>query len=903
MALIPSGKKRPVHLGIRLHLLLSLGAMPGALAVAAEESLTQWSCTSDANGQWVCLEETVPGRAYYRTRRTSAVAAPGADEPRVRLTTNLDWVDISQMPEAQRQKLKLSGGCCGAYMEPVRHYPDSEIDPDQAPVRVGASSTEATGTVAHLEGDVQVSQGYRQIRSDSATVDQSARTVDLESNIQLREPGLLMLGDSAHINLDTGDVEMNHATYVLHDMGIRGTASKLSRVGDGRIYIDDATYTSCEPGSNAWSLVSSDITLDVNTNIVKARHVRLHVNDVPVVYVPWMRYSLSEGRTSGLLFPHISTSHDNGFDYAQPIYLNLAPNYDATVTPRIVEERGLMAEMEFRHLSRYTQSQFGVGYLPEDGGGNLADSSTTDTGLSPHEGSDRWLVNLEHLGGLKRDWSTTIDYTEVSDGDYFLDLDNATLEVSSRSHLNQEVGVGYRTDNWRSAITLQKYQTIAKTLRLDENGIPQSTLEFREQYQQLPRFDLNGDYHFASTDLTLTLDHELTVFDHTDDDTPNTGSGYSRDSRNTQVTGNRLRADYELAWDRRWLWGYFRPGVNMGYIAYELNDPVKNSTDSRPSIAIPRTFIDAGLFFERENPWREGTIQTLEPRLYYLNSRYQDQSDLPNFDTAEMTFSYQQLFRSDRFTGGDRIGDAKQLTLGVTTRLIDADTGIEQFHASIGQIYYLDDRRVSLNPLLNQTVLDDPQLQQNLNPSTLDDLQLLTREESDYAAELEARLATDWRVLADIIYDDDTGLVNKGNLSLRYNDGLNNLFNLAYRYTRRDENPSLDEPDQDIEQSDISFFLPITSNWRMIGRWNHDLTNGRELEVFTGLEYDDCCWRASLVVRRWLDRDDAATLPEQNLVHDKGIFFQVLLKGLAGFSSSVDNILTDSIYGYKQPEN
>jgi len=901
MALLHNGKKRPVHYGIRQHLLLSLGIITAMPADAAEQTLTQWSCTSDAEGKWQCVEEVVPGKAFYRSRRTSALPTRAEDEPRVRLTTNLDWVNASQMTEEQRQH--LPSGCCGAYIEPVKNYPDSELDPEQAPVRVGASATEAQGNIARLEGDVQVSQGYRQIRSDHAVIDQGARTVQLEDNIQLREPGLLMLGGSAYVNIDSGDVRMNDATYVLHEMGIRGTASRLSRAGDGVIFVDDATYTSCEPGSNAWSLVSSNISVDVNTNIVEARHVRLHIKDWPVFYFPWMRYSLSENRTSGLLFPHLSTSNDNGFDYAQPIYLNLAPNYDATLTPRLVEERGTMAEVEMRHMSRYTHSEFSGAYLWEDKGGKLGETSPDPvTGLLPYEGSDRWLINVEHIGGLKRDWSTLVDYTEVSDSDYFLDLDNATLEVSSRSHLNQAVAVGYRTDNWRSSITAQKYQTIAKTLILDENGIPQNILEFKQQYQQMPRLELNGDYRFNSTDLTLTLNHEFTLFEHADDDTPNSGAGFNRDSEDTQITGNRLRANYQLAWDRHWLWGYFRPGVQMSYLAYDLRNPVKNSTDTRPTLAVPASFIDAGLQFERDNPWRDESIQTLEPRIFYLNSRFKDQSELPNFDTSEMTFTYQQLFRTDRFTGGDRVGDAEQVTLGITTRLIDADTGREQLHASIGQIFYLADRRVSLNPLISEAVFNDPSLQENLNLTAQDDLQSLTRDQSDYAAELGAQIWGDWRVQTDILYDRDTGLVNKGNVSFRFNNQGTGVVNLSYRYTRRDENPTLSEPDQDIEQTDASFFLPVSMNWRIIGRWNHDLTNSRELEVFTGLEYNDCCWRASLVARRWLDRDDTATLPEENLVHDKGIFFQVLFKGLAGSSSSVDNILTDSIYGYQQPE-
>lgn len=897
----PPGKGYNDRHRFRRSLIFSLllpGYLPASAAFGAEETHTQWSCRNDAEGQWNCVEEVVPGKAYRNSGRVGTVRPKAeADEPRVRLSTNLDWLDASQMTDEQRQALK--GHCCGAYVEPPRDYLDSEMDPDQAPLRVGANSTEAQGTVATLEGDVQVSQGYRQIRSDTAIVDQAARTVELEGNIQLREPGLLMLGDNAYVNIDSGDVRMNNATYVIHETSVRGTASQLSRGADGIIYVDDATYTSCEPGSSDWDLVTTEIKVNVNNRIVSARNVRLHVNDWPVFYLPWIRFSLSEDRASGLLFPNIRTSNDNGLDFAQPIYLNLAPNYDATITPRHVEQRGTMAEVELRHMSKSSRSAVSTAYLWEDKGGREGEIDRDPvTGLLPHEGEDRWLVNADHEGGIKRDWSTRIDYTEVSDGDYFIDLDNATLEVSSQSHLSQQVAFGYQKDHWRAEVTTQRYQTIARTLVLDENGEPQNALEFREQYQQLPRFDLIGNYR-SDSDLVLTLDHELTFFEHRDDDTLNTGAAFARDTRDTQITGNRLRTSYQFAWDQHWLWGFFRPSVTLNYLAYDLDDPLKNQTVTSPTAFIPTAALDTGLYFERETSWFGGNIQTLEPRLFYLYSELEDQSDLPNFDTSEMTFSYQQLFRQNRFSGGDRISDADQVTLGVTTRLIEAGTGIETFHASFGQIFYLADRHVTLSPQLSEEVFADISLQQNLNQMARDDFLDLTRDQSDYAAEMAARFLNNWEIRTDILFNDDSGLINKGSFSLRYNDGNNQVFNISYRYTRRDENPNLNEPDQDIEQTDTSFFWPLVGNWSAIGRWSHDLTNSRELEVFTGLEYNNCCWRASLVARRWLDRDDIAALPDENLVHDKGIFFQVLLKGLAGSSSSVDNILTDSITGYR----
>jgi LPS-assembly protein len=290
--------------------------------------------------------------------------------------------------------------------------------------------------------------------------------------------------------------------------------------------------------------------------------------------------------------------------------------------------------------------------------------------------------------------------------------------------------------------------------------------------------------------------------------------------------------------------------------------------------------IDTGLFFERTSSLFGDHTQTLEPRIYYLHAKSKDQSDNPDFDSDELTFSYQQLFRDERFSGGDRISDAEQVTLALTTRLIDANTGIERLHASIGQIFYLDDREVALNYLAPN--------------------QELRRNDSDLAAEFGAKLTKRWRFQSDILYNDDSDRVNKGSFSLRYRGNNKARFNASYRYTREDPRfVGGEEFDADIEQADLSAYLPISRRWSLMARWNQDITNSRELEVFGGIEYNSCCWRAAIIARHWLDRDDDLLIPEEELEYDDGIFLQIQLKGLAGTGGTLDSILSDGIYGYE----
>ena len=256
-------------------------------AAVGEEAPPTWNCRADASGEWVCKEESITEgqRTVPRPPHSSKTKVANPDEPRLAAVRNLDWVEEPNMSPEQKAALEIN--CCGAYIEPKRDYPDADLEPEEASLRVNANSTEALeGDIALLEGDVQISQGHRQIRSDTATVNQSNRQVVLEGNVRFREPGMLLLGDSANIDIDSKEVHIDNATYVLHEASVRGNAKTLSRNKDGIILIDEATYSACEPGDNTWQLVTSEISIDQNTGFATVKNARLEVKDVPIFYLP-----------------------------------------------------------------------------------------------------------------------------------------------------------------------------------------------------------------------------------------------------------------------------------------------------------------------------------------------------------------------------------------------------------------------------------------------------------------------------------------------------------------------------------------------------------------------------------------------------------------------------------------
>ena len=817
----------------------------------------QWECAAGENEKWICGQKSVLGREYPRPNKIETFdlvqeeKAETALVPRVKMAKNLDWIEEEDLTEKQLKK--RTSGCCGAYIEPERDYPDSNLKPEDAPLRVASKSTELIqDNVAHLKGNVHITQGYRQSRSDAATVNQAERTVDMEGSVELREPGILLRGDTAHMNMDSLDVEINNATYLLHESGARGTAEKLQRPGGSIFYIDNGGYTTCEPSSNAWRLVSSKLKVNPGTGIAIGKHVRLEIKDIPVLYVPWVRFSIDDRRTSGLLFPSWESTDDNGLDFSQPIYLNLAPNYDATFTPRYVEERGEMAELEIRHLSNLSQTIFSGSFLADDDGGDDDDEKINlITGKKEQEGEDRWVADLRHNSSI-RGWNTTLNYTRASDEDYFQDLDTTTLEVISKSYLEQKGTVTKNKENWNFLVQGKGYQTLIK------NGL--------DQYKLLPRIEANGN--FTVGDFDFTINNQFSDYDHSD---------------HAKTTGRRLRLDYAVSWDNSWEWGYFRPTFKVKNRTYDLDDPISTGGDDSPSVTVPIGIIDTGIYLDRATTWLEGYTQTFEPRLYIVYANDEDQSDLPIFDTGSTTFDYDMIFTDEQFSGGDRISDTKQVSIGLTTSLIDEETGIERIRGSIGQIHYLDDRSVSLGSSVTKA---------------------MKRDDSPYAAELQMRLGNNWRAFAEAQYDSDDSELDRASTSLKYHGKDNRILNLSYRFNNKD--PLIrngKEYDDDIEQSDFSAAFPVSRNWDLVARHNYDITNTRNLETFIGVQYENCCVRVSLLGRKFIDRDDLETLPMDELEEDNGIFLSFQIKGIAGFGSKMDRIVQDGISGYEIPNN
>lgn len=812
---------------------------------------------------------TSPVLAQENTTQSTEIQSPAE--------RSLDWVPMDELTDAQKEA--LPSGCCGAYVSPERNDADANLDPAKASVRANADSSETQGqTTVIMSGDVQLTQGYRSLNADKAVFNQATRQAEISGNIQIREPGLLLHADKANMDIDSGDATLENAEFVLYESRIRGTAESLQKFGSNIIVLDGSRFTSCEPDSNLWSVAGAEVKINQEKRYGTAKHMRVNIKDIPVLYSPYLRFPVGKDRLTGFLFPSVSFDSDTGIeDFSAPFYWNIAPNYDMTITPRYVDRHGYGVSTEFRHMSEQFDTILSGAFLADDRGNYSArDQERIEEGLrEDYTGQDRWIYSINQIGGRGQRWSTEIDYTEISDIDYLRDFNRSGIDSNRQANIGKLATANYRTDNWLLTAKAQEYRVL-----VEESQIP---------YRELPRLNADGNYRWD--DWLVELNNEYVNFD--------INSFYSLDTSNT-IIGERLRTDYGVTWDKEYAWGFFKPGVAVKSLHYQLDSgALIDTAEDAPSLVVPQGSLDMGLYFERDTRlFSNSFTQTLEPRAFYFYSDYEDHSELYaltannryiNFDTSELTFTYNQLFRDSRFSGGDRIDDANQIAIGLSSALISSATGIERLRMSIGQIYYQQDRRIAVAE----------------NAGTDD---RYSRRDSEVAGQIKGQIGDSLRFSSDVAYDHKNSHVASASAGVNYIDDAYRIFNLAYRYTRNPQvtNPSNPVPvlESTLDQLDASVIWPVSDQWSLIARGNYDFTYNLELDTFAGLEYNDCCYRIRLLGRRWLNFDynsnflQTATSDD----YDQGFFVDIQLKGLGSISERIGNLLDKAIIGYSARE-
>jgi LPS-assembly protein len=696
-----------------------------------------------------------------------------------------------------------------------REFPEESIDNTEISADFTESSSDGTTS---LDGNVIIEKHLLRVSADHAEYNQQQNTVQVSGNVHLDTPSLSLNADAGTVDVDdTGKQgKFEDVMFLIPTNNMKGKAETINADDSRQTTLTNASITSCHFLDPDWLISADEIRLDLNDEYGSADDVVIRFKNVPFLYTPYIEFPTSDKRRSGLLFPEFGTSTSRGLELATPWYWNIAPNQDAVITPHYMDKRGLELGGDYRYLTKSSNGELIGAYLPED------DITS----------QKRYQVHYQQHTSIMSNLNLDILYQDISDSDYFNDFSN-NLGITSQTVLNRDITLNYDLKNWRFKALVQDIKTIDT-----------STPTIDRPYQRLPQLTFNGDTEIKHTPLLFTMDSEYVDFTHEDDNI---------------VTGSRFTLTPGLLLPFSGTFWFIDPAVKFSHTQYELdtNSSTYPSVDNRD---LPISSVDAGLFFER--PLKNGYLQTLEPRLYYLNVPYEDQNNIPIFDTNTPDFTVSQLFRDNRFIGGDRIGDANQLTVALTSRITNSDTGNEFLRASIGQIFYFEDRLVSLDGSTD------------------------TARQSDIIGELDTNWQH-WQSNINIQWNVTYNNFSKETYFLHYKSDARHLFNIGYR--KRLDNTSID-----MEQTDASFVYAFNRKYSGITRWNYSWMDRKNIDGIVGLAYDSCCWSIQLLAQSRLQNSTSSTDAYEN-----SILVQFVFKGLGNISGSkARNTLEQSIYGY-----
>lgn len=757
---------------------------------------------------------------------------------------------------------------------PKIEKPSADQDANAQPVEVDADRLEAKqGGTAVYEGDVKVRQGVRKFDSDYAQLDQKSRDVIAIGNIYYNDGQITVTSDKTlKSNLDTKNSELEEGKYQVHGSPVRGFAEKVTMTNNNQnITLEGAQYTTCPPGQEAWTLKAGSIDIDQSEVFGEAWNASLWLYDYPVFYFPYINFPIKDERKTGLLYPGYTQSSKNGMDITQPFYWNIAPNYDATITSRFMDRRGLMEQVEFRYMP--DPAHVGTLYLE-----NLADDKQYDEtdSLNDHlSDGHRYLLSARHTSMfMDNAMRVSVDYTKVRDQDYnyFNDF-SPKVGTQVDNQLQQSLKAGYYQQSWNLNAEVRTYQILLASAQ--------------QPHELMPR--INHNYYQQGNWYDLAWNTELTNFGYNNDQAieENKGSAY---------TGTRVYTAPTLTIPLIDEAGYFLDSqYKLMYTRYDQTVPDDMSStftnrftpqgggdvtleEGIITRVLPSFRLKGGMTFERDQQWfGEGASQTLEPEFQYLYVPYKDQDNIGVYDSTTMRQDYYSLFSDRRFAGLDRISDSSRLSVGVTTRIYDP-AGDERIRLAVAQAFDFVAPRVKLYASDN----------------------LSTNTRSPLSFEGDAKINEQWYAHAGAQYDVEQRQISSANSALEYrHEKL--ISQLNHRFVR-DANYDLDRKGEvtDLNQIGLLLTTPLNDQWHLYGGYYQELDQNVKVDRKVGLKYDSCCWSINFNLE-WVNTPDNVNLAPTS-ERSLGIQFEMKGLGSVGTGSKGTSLDTEAL-PYIRPFN
>jgi LPS-assembly protein len=689
---------------------------------------------------------------------------------------------------------------------------------EDEPMTIEAESIEGVGELEMTaRGAAEINRGELNIFGETLRFNQELGFVDGDGGVRLKTLTDRIFGPRLRYNTldDTGMFETPEF-LLRRELPARGSATSLEFRGKNRYFLKNARYTTCEPGNDDWWLEAKELDLDYEKEEGEAQRPRLRFLDTTILALPFASFPLENRRKSGLLWPYYAHSTTRGFEVGLPFYWNIAPEYDYTLTPIDMTKRGFLFRNQGRYLGRSHVGDLKFEYMPGD----------------EELQRDRYGISWEHKQGLLPGMSLNVDYNRVSDNRYFVDL-SSQVRQSSIGNLQQDGYITYGGNfapsvSYVSQVRVQRFQTLQDPFA---PTVP--------PYHRVPQLNFATYANDVGGLVDTAWPLEYVKFLH-----PTLQQG-------TRVTANPSFSAPVLA-----PWGFFTPKAGFRYVGYNLQN-TQTGESGKPAVAMPWLSADTGLIFDRDARFFGTSLtQTLEPRLFYVYVPYRNQDTIPLFDTALADFNFPQLFTENRFTGGDRFGDANQLTTALTTRFMQSG-GQEVLRATIGQRNYFTTERVGLTR----------------------DSELRTYRTSDLLASIGGRPARAWTFDVTTQYNRRDERTERLNLGTRYSPETAKVIGASYRYSH-----------QTLKQVDIAAQWPVSPGWYAVGRYNYSLLDRRLVDGLGGLEYNAGCW----VFRAVVQRIQAAAQ-----VSSTAFFFQLEFTGVGQIGTDeVITLLKRNVPGY-----
>ncbi len=675
-------------------------------------------------------------------------------------------------------------------VRPLKKSPPPPANRKEAPTVITSDKLEAKqGQVLEATGNAEIRKSDQFIQADHLLFYQDTNELSADGSVRVEQPGTYLTGPSFKMNLNTNTGEMVQPVFTFSDTDLRGSAEVMHIESKQKYNFEQGIYTSCPVGNDDWLLKMGELDLDRNTQIGTAYNARIEFMGVPILYTPWMDFPLNDQRRSGMLGPVLGNTNTGGKELTVPFYWNIASNYDATFSPKIIEKRGTLYDNEFRYMGNSYSGVYGYSQLSKD---KLTQQ-------------DRTYSSLAHNQNLGAGFTGSLILNQASDDAYFTDL-SSTPAIATQKNLLNEAAVTYGGGGWWVASArVQSFQTLQD---------PDPTKAVNLPFQRLPQVNLGAQQVLGGASAALNAEYvnfkhpTLVLVDGT-----------------KLVNGSRVvfypTVSYPLVNDPAY---YITPklGVHSTQYTLETNNTWTESSYQR---TLPIYSLDSGMTLEREfAAYEHEYLQTLEPRIFYVKIPYQNQDMLPNFDSSPATFSFMQMFTENRFLGNDRIGDADQVTAALTSRLLDSDTGNELLRVAVGE------RFSRQTPLV---VLGAPSA---------------TTNQSDVLLGVSGRMSKSISLDSLWQYNPNESRTEMFAATARYRPEAGKVINLGYRYAFSAD----PDPTKTLKQVDLSSQWLLYGRWHMVGQLQYSLQETRPVQALAGFEYYKECWALRFVAQQFV---------------------------------------------------